>query len=230
MAHAESRRGRRARPPALGRGGTGARPLHAGRSSCGRCSIRRRPAPGCLPCSPGSWVAIMPPAPAPSIMPPWGLLPRRCTYVPPFRLCSRFVPAPWNTVSPLSLLGWLMLSFPLFQINRNRYREERRQRDGGAPRPGCLCLWRTEHAPICSATRSPSAACHVPAPAEQTAEHGARSEWVESIGCQNLMRDRDRVHGRVGNFKAHLLRLVLMRGRQQRRPNSLGVLVPGCVG
>ena len=176
MAHAESRRGRRARPLGLGKLETGARLLHAGRSSCGRCSIRRRPAPGCLPCSLGSWVAIMPTPPAPSTPPPWGLSPRRCPHVPLFRLCSRFVPALWNTVSPLSLLGCLMLSFPLFQINRNRYREERRQRDGGAPRPGCLCFWRTEHAPIYSATRSPSAACHVPAPAEQTAEHGERDQ------------------------------------------------------
>lgn len=177
MAHAESRRGRRARPLGLGKLGTGARPFRAGRSSCGRCSIRRRPAPGCLPCSLGSWVAIMPtPPPAPSTPPPWGLSPRRCPHVPLFRLCSRFVPALWNTVSPLSLLAESPLSYPLFQINRNRYREERRQRDGGAPRPGCLCFWRTEHAPISSATRSPSAACHVPAPAEQTAEHGERDQ------------------------------------------------------
>ena len=76
MAHAESRRGRRARPLGLGKLGTGARLLHAGRSSCGRCSIRRRPAPGCLPCSLGSWVAIMPTPPAPSTPPPWGLSPR----------------------------------------------------------------------------------------------------------------------------------------------------------
>ena len=129
MAHAESRRGRRARPLGLGKLETGARPFRAGRSSCGRCSIRRRPAPGCLPCSLGSWVAIMPTPPAPSTPPPWGLSPRRCPHVPLFRLCSRFVPALWNTVSPLSLLGCLMLSFPLFQINRNRYRE---RREGGA--------------------------------------------------------------------------------------------------
>ena len=55
MAHAESRRGRRAQPPGLGRGGTDARLFHAGRSSCGRCSIRRRPAPGRPVLGRGSW-------------------------------------------------------------------------------------------------------------------------------------------------------------------------------
>ena len=137
MAHAESRRGRRARPLGLGKLETGARPFRAGRSSCGRCSIRRRPAPGCLPCSLGSWVAIMPPPPAPSTPPPWGLSPRgvlhRCSNVPP---CSRNVPALWNTVSPLPLLAEPPLSYPLFQINRNRYRERR----GGSATAALLVL------------------------------------------------------------------------------------------
>jgi hypothetical protein len=58
---------------------------------------------------------------------PWGLSPRgvlhRCSNVPP---CSRNVPPLWNTVSPASLLAEPPLSYPLFQINRNRYRERRR--------------------------------------------------------------------------------------------------------
>jgi hypothetical protein len=127
MAHAESRRGRPARPSDVGRGGTGARLLHAGRSSCGRCSIRRRPAPGRPVLGRGSWgrkSAALRDLLNPS---PWGLSPRgvlhRCSNVPP---CSRNVPALWNTVSPASLLAEPPLSYPLFQINRNRYRERRR--------------------------------------------------------------------------------------------------------
>lgn len=72
-----------------------------------------------------------------STPPPWGLSPRgvlhRCSNVP---LCSRNVPAPWNTVSPAFLLAEPPLSYPLFQINRNRYRERR----GGSATAALLVL------------------------------------------------------------------------------------------
>jgi len=139
MARAESRRGRRARPSVLGIGGTGARPLHAGRSIYGRCSIRRRPAPGRPALGRASWGRK--PAPAPRSTQPLRLgvcrsmdTPHRCSNVPP---CSRDVPALWNTVSPASLLVELPLSSSLFQINRNRYIE----RGGGHTAAALLVLW-----------------------------------------------------------------------------------------
>ena len=139
MAHAESRRARLKQPPQLGRIGTGARLLHAGRSSCGRCSIRRRPAPGRPALGRTSWGRK--PAPAARSTQPLrrGVCrsrdaPYSCSNVPP---CSRDVPALWNTVSRASLLVELPLSSSLFQINRNRYRE----RGGGQTAAALLVLW-----------------------------------------------------------------------------------------
>jgi len=139
MAHAESRRARLKQPPQLGRIGTGARLLHAGRSSCGRCSIRRRPAPGRSALGRASWVVNLPPARRSTQPLRRGVCrsrdaPYSCSNVPP---CSRDVPALWNTVFPASLLVELPLSSSLFQINRNRYIE----RGGGHTAAALLVLW-----------------------------------------------------------------------------------------
>ena len=139
MAHAGSRRARLMQSPQLGRIGTGARLLHAGRSSCGRCSNQRRPAPGRPALGRASWGRK--PAHAPRSTQPLRLgvcrsrdAPHSCSNVP---LYSRDVPALWNTVSPASLLVELPLSSSLFQINRNRYRE----RGGGQRAAALLVLW-----------------------------------------------------------------------------------------
>ena len=73
MRRAEATRWRRPRPLGLGRGGTGARPLRVGRSSCGRCSIGRRPAPVLRSGSPVSWGRDLAPSPRPLTPAPPGV-------------------------------------------------------------------------------------------------------------------------------------------------------------
>lgn len=92
MRRAEATRWRRPRPLGLGRGGTGARPLRVGRSSCGRCSIGRRPAPVLRSGSPVSWGRDLAPSPRPLNPAPLGSASQEmplCSAVPPlFQICS----------------------------------------------------------------------------------------------------------------------------------------------
>lgn len=92
MARAEATRWRRPRPLGLGRGGIGARPLRVGRSSCGRYSIRRRPAPVLRSGSPVSWGRYHAPSPRPLNPAPMGSASQEmppCSAVPPlFQICS----------------------------------------------------------------------------------------------------------------------------------------------
>ena len=126
MERAEATRWRRPRPLGLGRGGTGARPLRVGRSSCGRCSIRRRPAPVLRSGSPVSWGRYHAPTPRPLNPSPLGSVAQgspsplfQCSTL--FQKCSSALEQGFTSVP----IGRTSSFFPLFQINRNRYRERR---------------------------------------------------------------------------------------------------------